>query len=114
MLRIKSKNTIFIFLLIFSLLQINCKTETSQTLYSPSTVIVQFEEDSFFEELSDDIISEFNNYELAKLKVLSSPLHIYLYSFNKEKISIDKLIEELKLKSNIKEAQPNRKVSPRN
>ena len=59
-------------------------------------------------------VSEFNNYNLAKIEVLSRPLHIYLYSFNEEKIAIDKLIEELKLKSDIKEAQPNRKVSPRN
>jgi len=96
------------------LLQINCKPKISRTIDAQGTVIVQFEEDSFFEELSNDIVSEFNDYELTKIKVLSRPLHIFLYSFNKEKISIDKLIEELKLKSNIKEAQPNRKVKPRN
>lgn len=96
------------------MLQINCKPKISRTIDSQSTVIVQFEEDSFFEELSNDIVSEFNIYELTKIKVLSRPLHIFLYSFNKEKVSIDKLIEELKLKPNIKEAQPNRKVSPRN
>ena len=112
--RVKSKNTIYIFLLIFSILQVSCKQKTSQTLEATSTVIVQFEDANFSEKLSNDIVSEFNNYNLAKIEVLSRPLHIYLYSFNEEKIAIDKLIEKLKLKSDIKEAQPNRKVSPRN
>lgn len=90
-----------------------CKTtkgEPSDTNQKATTVLVQLNNKDSISELEQN----FKKYNLGKEKVVSKPMHIYLFTFNTKKITDKALVELLKLSDLVKEAQQNKNVQTRN
>tara|TARA_B100001146_G_scaffold222761_1_gene235832 strand:- start:42910 stop:43242 length:333 start_codon:yes stop_codon:yes gene_type:complete len=74
------------------------------------TVLVRLEEKATVAALEND----FSEYNLAFEKLVSRPTNIYLFSYDQRKITIARLLQELKASELVKEAQENRNVQTRN
>ena len=89
----------------------SCKSRTSEIDETTTrTVLVQVHDDDSIPILED----AFKEYDLAKEKIVSNPMSIYLFTFNTAKITDLALIKLLKESELVKEAQQNRNVQIRN
>lgn len=88
----------------------SCKSKTSTQTEEPKTILVQV-----FDDASVALLEEnYSEYELRKEKVVSRPMHIFLFTFNTNKIKETELIKQLKTSDLVKEAQSNKNVQSRN
>jgi hypothetical protein len=62
----------------------------------------------------ESLILEFSEINLIKLKQISRPLNIFLFSFDRRKIALDELLDNLKKSPYVEDAQSNKKVTNRN
>lgn len=88
----------------------SCKSKNASSVDDLAEVLVQFNEQYESTNLEETYVA----YELKKKKVVSRPMHIYLFTYNSKKIKQAELIELLKTSELVKEAQPNRNVQIRN
>jgi len=105
----KKKYSIAVMTVILLLL-FSCKSKIETTNSEETTVLVQMYDANSLEML----IQDFDAYNLQKQKLVSRPLHIFLFSFNSEKITATELIDLLKASDLVKEAQTNKNVELRN
>jgi hypothetical protein len=96
---------------ILTITLISCKSSTSEISESyDNTVIVDLGEGVTSEKLE----SAFRKYDLQEKKKLSRPLNIVLFTFNQDKIEVEKLVIELRESSLVDNAQTNKEINTRN
>jgi len=88
----------------------SCKSKSSTQIEEAKTVLVQVYNSGSVALLEGD----YSEYELRKEKVVSRPMHIYLFTYNANKIIETELIKKLKTSDLVKEAQSNKNVQSRN
>lgn len=99
-----------ILLIILFITSLNsCKSKETGVSIS-NDVLVQLYDDQSIMALE----KEFSEYSLKNKKVVSRPMHIFLFEYNENKISDTTLIHLLKTSNLVKEAQQNRDVTLRN
>ena len=100
-----------ILLLLFSILVFSCKSgQKDMEGKALPTVLVQMEQEITVLMLEE----EFSKYGLQQEKMVSRPMHIYLFTYNAETITENKLIDLLRESPLVKEAQRNKNVQTRN
>ncbi|MDC8004070.1 hypothetical protein POV27_08395 [Aureisphaera galaxeae] len=105
------KETLFTWtVLLLITVAISCKSKDAAQDSEKNTVIVQLHDSESVVQLEES----HTEYSLKKEKVLSRPMHIFLFRFNSEKIQNTELVELLKKSDLVKEAQLNRNVTLRN
>ncbi|MEM7087656.1 MAG: hypothetical protein AAF489_15855 [Bacteroidota bacterium] len=88
----------------------SCKSKSSTPLEEDKTILIQVYNDTSVAILEQN----YSAYELRKEKVVSRPMHIYLFTYNTNKIIETELIKQLKTSDLVKEAQSNKNVQSRN
>jgi len=88
----------------------SCKSKSSTQVEEVTTVLVQVYDDTSIALLEQN----FGKYTLLKEKVVSRPMHIYLFTYDSKKIIEEELIKQLKTSDLVKEAQSNKNVQLRN
>lgn len=86
----------------------SCKSKDTGVL-NADTVLVQLNKS----ESVIDLENEFSVYSLQKIKIVSRPMHIFLFEYNQNKIADTSLIKLLRKSSFVKEAQQNSDVTLR-
>jgi hypothetical protein len=105
------KHYLLIILGVFFIYSSSCKNKNVVLIpQEDNTVIVKIKENAS----TDSLEISFNSYDLKKEKILSGPLNIYLFTFNKKKITNKDLVLFLKESPLVEEAQLNRNVNQRN
>lgn len=87
-----------------------CKSSHTEEHLATSEVLIQLTENT----LPEKVEKEFVAYELSNLKTVSRPMHIFLFSYNTNKIEEKDLLKLLKQSNWIKEAQSNKDLQTRN
>ncbi len=90
-----------------------CKTKAETEMHSPSeaqTVLVQLIETA----TPEDLEQQFKMVDLQHKKRISNTMRIYLLTFNSQKVTLGKLLEQLKESELVLKAQANQSVSNRN
>ncbi len=103
------RQLLFIISSFLVLLVTSCKTHDTP-IQEKNSIIIQLTDNAPI----DTLETIFKKYDLKKQKLVSRPLHIYLYTFNPKKIENQALIIRLKKLPFVKEAQKNRTVKNRN
>lgn len=93
------------------LLVVACKSKNEPSIpVEEGTVIVQLEPEATTEMLME----QFEMANLSHKKVISKPMRVHLFAFNKQKIELEKLLVQLKKSEIVRQAQTNKAVSNRN
>ncbi len=100
----------FFFIIPLSFLTFSCKSNPSTLDGEVPTILVQMFDDASVSALEEN----YAMYGLHYKKVVSKPMHIYIFEFSTEKITAIELIELLKKSDLVKETQQNRNVKLRN
>lgn len=87
----------------------NAKTQNISEENS-ATVLVDLTEKG----TADVLILDFSEINLQKIKKISRPLNIILFSFDSTKIDMDTLVSQLKQSSIVEDAQSNKNSTNRN
>ena len=106
----KKKIVLILCVTIFCSTSFSCKSKTSTQAEEATTILVQVYDDASVELLEQN----YSEYELRKEKVVSRPMHIFLFTYNTNKIIETELIKQLKTSDLVKEAQSNKNVQSRN
>jgi len=106
----RKKTVLILFATILCNTSFSCKSKTSTQDEEPKTILIQVFDDASVELLEQN----YSEYELRKEKVVSRPMHIFLFSYNTKKIIETELIKQLKTSDLVKEAQSNKNVQSRN
>jgi hypothetical protein len=92
---------------------ISCKTNSKNQPISEKvepSVLVDLKAEADI----DALILEFSEINLKKIKQISRPLHIFLFSFDSMKIEMDTLLRKMKELPYVEDAQSNKKKMNRN
>ena len=93
---------------------VSCKSNTQhiseENKTTITTILVDLKENSNPETL----ILDFSEINLQKIKQISRPLNIFLFSFDNTKIEMDLLLSQLKQSSIVENAQSNKETTNRN
>lgn len=105
------KKTLLI-IIVATLFGINssCKSKSSTPVEEATSILVQMYDDTAITLLEQN----YSEYKLLKEKVVSRPMHIYLFTYDSKKIVEEELIKQLKTSKLVKEAQSNKNVQLRN
>lgn len=66
---------------------------STETAYVPGEMMVQFKKASGAEQVARDLIVKYPEYEIRLAKELSKPMGIWMFTFNEEKVSHQKMID---------------------
>ena len=106
-----SKHVTILGLLLWSFIfVISCKSNEVKNETSSGELLIQVYE----ERAVDDLEEAFKSYDLKKMRVVSRPVYIYLFSFNTQSIDQEELLVLVKESTLVKEAQTNKSVQIRN
>lgn len=94
---------------LFTVTVVGCKSGEKSSTAVKNNLLVQLTDVAVVSALEAD----FKQYELYSTKVVSRPVHIFLFEYNATTISEEKLIALLKQSEYVKEAQPNRAIQLR-